>query len=255
MLKSLLASPRARQAPGEAVAAFAAEGRRAMYSQPAAARRSGEPAAADSQAAADAAGLAAAGAADWEAGTNLACITSFAAAAALACGDAADAPHVLLWLPKTVGGDSPKRKHDLIAEAAAKAAAAAAAADCPPPVDDVFFTRALSAPPELASAPWVTAAFAAYRSRLQAAGFCDPVRRKADEKDQLTITALEYEKLILRDPNCVIRCDVCGNADTILFMCERCKLAVYCSDNCQVKDWEGGTHKSVCFPCPEREDD
>ena len=278
LLINYLSWPRDRQAPGEALAdAPSVDLARAGRAEPA-------PISA------------------WEAGTNLAAITGFAAAATLACGapDAAS-PHVLLWLPppKTApaggGGKAALAKAAKVAEKkAVKAAAAVAvavavavaaaapgsapgsipatapapapatatavletpttagasatvAAATPATPDDVWFTRALTAPPTHASAPWITVAFTWFRTRLQVAGFCDPVRRAATPRDERVLAGLALAASALEDAYTLVRCDACGANDMILYVCDCCKMRVYCSPACQRRDWESG-HSSICFP-------
>ena len=46
--------------------------------------------------------------------------------------------------------------------------------------------------------------------------------------------------------SCYYRCRVC--ADDGEKVCVRCKVARYCSPECQKTDWKGG-HKQECGPC------
>lgn len=43
-----------------------------------------------------------------------------------------------------------------------------------------------------------------------------------------------------------VRCRECGNASGTLLRCSKCKLAKYCSRECQKKDWP--LHKTQCDP-------
>ena len=241
MLTNLLVSQRERQSTGEAIFDAPPSALNLIY-------RAGRTEAAPISA--------------WEAGTNLAAITVFALAAALACGPPhADSQNVLLWLPpppppKVVAAKTVKGGGSKASEKRVKAGSSVTVTEPPPPssplgsaalTDDVWFTRALTSPPSNPSSPWVTLAFNWFRTRLQSGGFCDPVRRAAVPRDQVVLKGLAIAASVLVDAYELVRCDACGSNDTVLFVCDRCSMRVFCSQVCQRRDWQSG-HRSVCFP-------
>lgn len=43
-----------------------------------------------------------------------------------------------------------------------------------------------------------------------------------------------------------------GTHSAVLKLCSKCKLAAYCSRNCQLQHWRDGGHKRFCLAPPER---
>lgn len=52
----------------------------------------------------------------------------------------------------------------------------------------------------------------------------------------------EYNKALLERWNS--KCQVCGKIEPTIGVCAQCKMAVYCSRDCQVQDWK--IHKTAC---------
>lgn len=50
-----------------------------------------------------------------------------------------------------------------------------------------------------------------------------------------------------------IACNVCSKYSAKTHRCSACKLASYCSKECQLKDWP--KHRDVCFTSKEKRDD
>ncbi|XP_045206626.2 uncharacterized protein LOC123558843 [Mercenaria mercenaria] len=51
---------------------------------------------------------------------------------------------------------------------------------------------------------------------------------------------------MLKDGNVDTRCSTCNKQMKIMKRCTRCKSVMYCSRDCQIKDWP--VHQSVCEP-------
>jgi hypothetical protein len=55
---------------------------------------------------------------------------------------------------------------------------------------------------------------------------------------------LKYKNFFIT-PNSETACDVCGKKDAE-FLCGHCEMVVYCSRECQTKDWKKMNHKTIC---------
>jgi hypothetical protein len=78
-----------------------------------------------------------------------------------------------------------------------------------------------------------------------------PVLRGRYGDNDRDVTAIE-QKVIRTNPSDYHQCDYCGRIQSKLLACERCKLAYYCEEECQTRDWKDGHKTQCCATSPRK---